>query len=445
MKGLVRILRKDLTLLARSPGMLVLLLVYPLLVALLAGLALRGGDATPRVAVVNEDMPGLSVSVGDRRLSVDDYIARLAAEADVSRLDAAAAADALDAGRVDAVLTIPSGFIGALQSGVQQPRLRLDVNPRAPLEGEAITRRLQSAVYRFNQELAAGYVEQVVRLSDLIINGGALGVFGRDVDVIGLVRSDALIRDAQARARASGAPGLADQLEPLLVFIRQTRANLGLVRPAATAIASPIVLEAPEPTPGRDSLTAFGVAAAVLISVGLAGVLLGASGIASERDDGTLVRLRTSGVSMWGLAAVKALVAAAASAVIGMVLLALIALATDVTVGRWGWWLLALLVAGAALGALGTVVGAVTSDARAALLAALLVSLPLLFLGLIPGREGRAVAGVLPFGRAFDLFRDLLAAPAVGGTVGLHVALLGAMAAIGVAASGWLLHFRKSA
>ncbi len=434
-----------LLLLRRSPAMLAMLVLYPLLVALLAALALKGSEATPRVALVNLDTPGVSVSIGDRRLSVDDYVSRLGQEADVSTMSASDAAAALDAGQVDAVLTIPSGFIGALQSGVQQPHLRLDTNPRAPLEGEAITRRLQGAVYRFNQELAGRYVEQVVRLSDLIINGGSLGVFGRNVDVIGLVRSDALIRQIQADARREGRPALAQQLDPLLVFINQTRANLGLVRPAATSIASPIVLDAPTGSTGRAPLTAFGVAAAVLVSIGLASILLGAAGIASEREDGTLTRLRMSGVPMWGVALVKAILAAVAAVVIGVVLLALIVAFTDVTVGRWELWVPALLIAGAACGGLGTLIGSAVREARSALLVALLVSLPLLFLGMVPGQVGRSIAGLLPFGRAFDLFRDLLSAPSPGWPAAVHGGLLCAMVAVTVAASGWLLRTRDSA
>ena len=115
------LLRKDAVLLRRSPALLLVLVVYPILVALLVALALQSDERRPDVAVVNLDTSGRTVDVGGNRLSIDDYIDRLAEDVDVRRLDAEAAADALDAGRVSAVLTIPEGFISDLQSGVRQP------------------------------------------------------------------------------------------------------------------------------------------------------------------------------------------------------------------------------------------------------------------------------------------------------------------------------------
>lgn len=445
MSRLAALLRKDVRALWRSPTQLVMLAVYPLLVAALAALAVKGSQDTARIAVVNLDAPGATVRVGDQRFGVNDYIARLRDDAAVEMMSAPAAAEALDAGDVQAVLTIPSGFIAALSSGVQQPHLRLDTNPRTPLEGDAITRRMQSAVYRFNQGLAARYVDQVVGLADLITNGGSLGVFGRDVDVIGLTRSDALIRWVQAQAAAAGRRDLSAQLDPLLVFIRQTQANLSLVRPAATSIANPMVLDTPSGAGGRVALTAFGVAAAVLISVALAGVLLGASGIAQERGDGTLQRVRLAGVPAWAVVAVKAGLAALASLVIGLVLLGAVSLIADVTVGRWAAWVPALLLAGAACGALGALIGAVVPDARSAVLAALLVALPLIFVGLVPSGLARGIASALPFGRAFDLFRDLLAAPSVAGRLALHLGLLAAMTAVCVTVAAAALARRGDA
>lgn len=445
MTRLAALLRKDLRALWRSPAQLAMLAVYPLLVAGLAALAVKGSQDAARIAVVNLDTPGATVRVGDQRFGVNDYIRRLRDDADVRLMGAPAARDALDSGDVDAVLTIPSGFIAALSSGVQQPHLRLDTNPRTPLEGDAITRRMQSAVYRFNQGLAARYVDQVVNLADLITNGGSLGVFGRSLDVIGLERSDELIRRVQAQAAAGGRRDISAQLDPLLVFIRQTQANLALVRPAATSIANPMVLDTPAGAGGRVALTAFGVAAAVLVSVALAGVLLGATGVAQERADGTLQRVRLAGVPAWGVVAVKAALAALASLVIGLVLLGAVALLADVPVGRWWAWVPALLAAGAACGALGALIGALVPDARSAVLVALLVALPLIFVGLVPSGVARGIASALPFGRAFDLFRDLLAAPSVAGRLALHLPLLAAMAAVCTAGAAVALGRRDDA
>ena len=55
-----------------------MLIVYPILVALLVALALQRDERRPDVAVVNLDTSGRTVAVGDRRLGIEDYVARLA-------------------------------------------------------------------------------------------------------------------------------------------------------------------------------------------------------------------------------------------------------------------------------------------------------------------------------------------------------------------------------
>ncbi len=409
-----------------------MLVVYPVLVALLVAVALQSDDRRPAVAVVVQDTSGRTVAVGDQRLGVDDYVARLAEDVDVTRLDAAAAQDALDAGRVTAVLTIPEGFITDLQSGVRQPVLTLDASRRTPIEADQVVRNLESAVYRLNQRLAEGYVDQVLRLVDLVQNGGQLGAFGRSTNALGLVRSRGVVVDLQRRLRAEGQAAAAAQLDPILAFIDTTQRNLDLARPAANAIRAPIDLDVTEAPAGREPLSAFGFAGALLVSLGLVGILLGAATMASEREDNVLVRLRRGLVSSWTLVAQKMVFVAAACLVVGLVLLGGVALLTSLEVGRWALWPLALVPAGLAFGALGALAGAVARETRTALLVALMVALPLIALALLPGvSAAAAVSALVPFGPAFDAFQTLLVEPSVaGGDLALtlaHLALLGAV------------------
>src|SRR5690606_18495711 len=102
--------------------------------------------------------------------------------AEIVELDADEAAAALDDGRVDAVVTIPEGFVADLQSGLRTPVVTLATGPRSPIEAQAIARRLEAGVFRLNQRLAEAYVDQVVALVDLVLNGGRLGAFGRTAD-----------------------------------------------------------------------------------------------------------------------------------------------------------------------------------------------------------------------------------------------------------------------
>lgn len=439
MRSAALLLRKDLRLLARTPAVLLILIVFPLLVATLVALALQSDERRPDVAVVNLDTSGRSVAVGEQRLSIDDYIARLSEDVDVRTLGAEEAARALDEGRVSAVLTIPAGFISDLQSGVRQPSLTLDAGRRSPIEADAIVRNLEAAVYRLNQRLAVGYVDQVLRLVDLVVNGGELGFFGRTGDALGLRNSRVLVTGVQERLRADGQVAAADDLDPLVNFIDETQRNLDLAKPAANAIRAPIVLEVSESAEGREPLSAFGFAGALLVSLGLAGVLLAAAAMSAEREDQVLVRLGRGLVSAWALVAEKMVFTALACLVIGLTLLAGVAAFTSVAVGRWPLWLAALALAGLAFGAFGVLAGALARETRTALLVALMLALPLLALGLLPDAAvASAVSQVVPFGPAFEAFQTLLVEPTVPtgdftttlGHLALLAAVFGAAAAV---------------
>jgi ABC-2 type transport system permease protein len=425
----VLLLSKDLRLLTRTPAVLLILLVFPLLISGLVALALQSDGRPPDIAVVNLDDSGRTVLVGDQRLSIDDYVGRLSSDVTVHRLDAAEAAGALEAGRVAAVLTIPEGFIADLQSGVRQPTLGLDASRRSPIEADAIVRNLEAAVYRLNQRLAAGYVDQVLQLVDLVVNGGQAGFFGRSGDALGLRRSRALVTALQARLVAAGEGAAAGQLGPLINFIDETQRNLDLARPAANAISAPIQLRVEESEQGREPLSAFGFAGALLVSLGLAGVLLAAAAMSAEREDRTLVRLGRGLVSAWALVAEKMVFTALACLVVGLALLGGVAAFTSLAIGRWPLWLAALAVSGLAFGAFGVLAGAVARETRTALLAALMLALPLLALGLLPNTAvASGVSRLVPFGPAFDAFQALLVEPTIrGGELALtlgHLALL---------------------
>ncbi len=60
------LLAKDLRILARSPLLVALLVVYPLVVAALIGLSLSRGPDKPRIAFVNEVPAGQEFSIGSQ-------------------------------------------------------------------------------------------------------------------------------------------------------------------------------------------------------------------------------------------------------------------------------------------------------------------------------------------------------------------------------------------
>jgi hypothetical protein len=442
----LRLLGKDLRLLRRAPILLIVLVGYPVLVAVLVTLALQGGERKPNVAFVNLDQSGRTVRVGDRFLSIDDYVDRLAEEVNLKRLSSARAMQALEAGQVNAILTIPPGFIADLQTGIRPPVVGLITSRRSPIEADAIERRLQAAIYRLNQNLAATYVDQTLRLVDLVVDGGAISIFGISGEILGLQRSRSILTALQQDLRAGGNGALAARLDPILGFIDATLPNLRLARGAANAIRSPIQLKISEGAPGREPVSAFGFAGALLVSVGLIGVLIAASALSSEREDNVLVRLGRGLVSPVALVGEKIVFAALACVVVGLVLLGAVGAFTSLAIGRWPLWLGTLALSGLGFGAFGVLVGALARETRTALLAGLMLALPLLFLGLVPaGGVAHAIASVVVFGPAFDAFRTLLVEPAVPGDLALTLGRLALITAVFAAAAAVALARRTRA
>ena len=427
---------KDLRVLGRSRGLVTILIGYPVIIAILLALALSGGDRRPSVAFVNLDQQGRTVLVGGDRLSVDDYAAKIEQDVDLKRLAPTDAQQALNDGKVSAILTIPDGFVADLQSGIKSPVITLQTNPRNPIEAQAIERNMEAAVFRLNQALATAYVDQVLNLVRLVQEGGNVQIFGRSGQLEGLASSAKVLRQVQRELIKENQPALAKQLAQLNDFIAGVNTNLDLAKPAAKSIASPIRLDIQSGAPGREPLSALGIAAALVVGLGLLGVLLSAALLSAEREDRVLSRLGRGLVGPGTIVTQKAVLSALATLVVGMVLLGVVALTTSVSVGRWAIWVLALVVAGLAFGAFGLLIGALARETRTALLAALMITLPLAVIALIPGNDiAFWVSAVAGFGPAARVFQELLVDPEVTGTLWAGIGLLAGIALVyGVAA-----------
>ena len=427
---------KDLRVLGRSRGLVTILIGYPVIIAILLALALSGGDRRPAVAFVNLDQGGRTVLVGSDRLSVDDYATKIEQDVDLKRLAPTDAQQALNDGKVSAILTIPDGFVADLQSGIKSPVITLQTNPRNPIEAQAIERNMEAAVFRLNQALATAYVDQVLNLVRLVQEGGNVQIFGRSGQLEGLASSARVLRRVQRELIKENQPALAKQLAQLNDFIAGVNTNLDLAKPAAKSIASPIRLDIQSGAPGREPLSALGIAAALVVGLGLLGVLLSAALLSAEREDRVLSRLGRGLVGPGTIVTQKAVLSALATLVVGMVLLGVVALTTSVSVGRWAIWVLALVVAGLAFGAFGLLIGALARETRTALLAALMITLPLAVIALIPGNDiAFWVSAVAGFGPAARVFQELLVDPEVTGTLWAGIGLLAGIALVyGVAA-----------
>jgi len=400
------LLWKDLRTLVRTPALLVVLLAYPLLIAALLGLVAGYASSKPRVAFVDEDGLPAYIVVGTHRFDVTKTIDEVARNVRLVRLGADEAARELADGKVVAVVTVPPGFVATLQQMVESPTLELSVT-RGGTSGR-VRQQVQALVYDLNRKLQRAYIDANLKYVQLILHGGDGSFLGQSFDVLGLDGTERELRALPQNAR----------VQRIEDFVHDARRALARTDDALRATAAPIQLQE-LPQRGRTaSLSAQVQAYALGLTITFLALVLAAGALAGERDENVLGRLARGLVSPGRLVAAKVALAALLATVLGFA----VALAFAVVIvlgnapGGEPWSRLPLLaaglaLAGAALGGVGALVGALARESRTASLVAVLLVLPMVFLGLIPA-EVFAAAGwasdALPFAHGVRLFSAIL-------------------------------------
>jgi ABC-type transport system involved in cytochrome c biogenesis permease component len=427
------ILRKDLRVLLRSPLVLSLLVVYPLLVAVLVGLVAGYGSSKPRVALVDEDHLPRVADVAGRRFPIQAAIDEVGKNVHLVRMSRSDADGALRSGRVVATLTVPAGFLAELRSGLTSPNLVYQT-----VHGgiaSRVTQQVQALVYSLNRRLQRAFVASDLRYVRLILQGGTATFAGTTYNVLGLERMHALLlRLPRSAAR-----------DRVAEFARVAGVALSQTGNLLSSTAQPIGLErAPERS--RSSLLSAQVQAyALALTTTFLALLLAAGALAAERDENAIGRLVRARVSLAELVGAKVALAATLAFVLGLVIAVVFGIVVTVggVVGGEPWARLpllavGLLLAGASLGALGALLGAVAREARTASLVAVVVVMPIVFLGLVP-RQVVPVAGwvsdALPFAHAVRYFASSMYDARPWAAVGRELAWLAGLGIVfGVAA-----------
>jgi ABC-2 type transport system permease protein len=432
MTAIALLLRKDLRVLLRSPLLLGALIAYPIVIAVLVGLVAGYASAKPRVAFVDEDNLPAVVSVAGHRFHWQKVVDEVAKQVTLVQLPQAEAQRELSTGKVVAVITVPPGFLGDLQTTVVSPKLLLQTGSGglAP----RVTQQVQSLVYQLNEKLQAGYIQANLEFVRLLLHGGKGHFLGRNFDVIGLQRTEQELAKLPPTERVAA----------IEHFVQQASEGLAQTGSALRATANPIELRQAS-AHGRTWLLSAQVQSyGIAVTVTFLALLLAAGATASERDEGTIGRLRRGLVSLGQLVWAKVALAAVVGFVLGLaiaVVFGIVVEAGGVTGGE-PWSRLPLLLAGvllaaAAVGAAGALLGALAREARAASLLAVLIVLPVVFLGLVPrGALSLAywISLFLPFAHAVRLFGAALYDPSPWGTVGIQAAWL-----LGIGAVFWAL------
>jgi len=394
-------LKKDLLILSRSRVMVGVLILYPVAVALLIGLAISRAPSKPKVAIVNLSPPSATVELGGTRLNVGHYYSGLFSQVQPVVLHTRAqAVRAVESGRVLAAVVIPANIASRLSSVTSQGQVEVIYNGEA-LEQSFVHSTIEASLSQANLELSNQIRRLAARVIGALVQGGNLGVPGAPQNLPGLSSIPGVLHRIIARQP----PGRErTQLQRLAEFAEFAAQNLGISQDVLSTVSQPIQVRSTLLHGRRTPLDTYAVVVAVTISLMFVCVLLAAGGIALEREENTLsrlVRIPPTRRARERLITQKLLLAAGCSLVVAFAMLAGIGAFVGLEWGRVGQWLAALAFGALAFAALGVAIGALAREVRAASLLAFLLSLPLAFLALVPA--GAVAGGVYDVIRAISL------------------------------------------
>lgn len=416
------LLGKDLRILLRSPALVALLVLYPVVLSTLIGLALSAGPDKPRVAYVSlVDEDAGAVEIGGREIDVARYEGLLFDAIDPVEVDCeglstgqcrAAAIDEVESGAAVAALIVPPDFadrLGGLRTLALggPPTVEVVYNDDDPVKARYVQDTIEAQLRDANLALTTQFTETGLSYLDMIVSGGTLELpLVDDIDILGLRRAEAIVR----AVRPDVSPAQRAQLDRVIRFSELARENLDFSAPLLRAVREPIRVEQTALQGASTSLTSYAVAVALAVSLMLVTLLLAAGALALEREENAFARLVRGLVSRTALLFEKALLAAACALAIALAMLGGLELFVDLDWSRLPQTLAALAVAGLAFGTVGVAVGAVAREVRAASLLCVLLALPLAFLALVPSGAVSpalydaigAVSAAFPFAPALD-------------------------------------------
>jgi ABC-type multidrug transport system permease subunit len=419
------LLLKDLRILRRSPLLVALLVLYPIVIAVLIGFALSRGPDKPEVAFYNGLSPSADeVDLGNQTIDLSEQSRQLFDAIEPVRVDSREEAiQKVRDGDVLGALIIPDDLGDKLQSGLQPGTVEVFYNAEDPAKREFVESTIKAQVQDANAALTKLVARESLSLLELIRSGGQYRFLGQEFDVLGLERSERILREA----RKDLPPAQRRELDRVIGFSELSRDNLGFSDDVLSVVGEPIRVRSQVVEGGRTSLSSFAVALAVAVSLMFITLLLAAGTLALEREENAFSRLVRGLVSRTALLLEKAGLAAICSLVVSLLMLAGLGLFVDLSWDRFPLWVAALAGGALAFAALGLAIGAVAREVRAASLLAFMLSLPLAFLALVPsGAVSPALFDVIRVVSALFPFKPTLEAldAALNDAGGLGVALL---------------------
>ena len=407
------LLLKDLQILRRSPLQAALLVAYPVLIAVLVGLAISGSPGKPRVAFLNEVPSDATVSVGSRELPKIGVSDRVCERVECVHVkDRAEAEDEVRSGDVLAALILPADLVDRINSlstpVPSTPEVDVIVNEEDPVKARLVNDRINSLLTQANLVIARRIAGEGGKFLGLVLDGGQFSVLGQTIEILGLRNSARIL----AELRPAVPPGpRRDSIDRVIRFTTLARNNLGTAAPLLDRLTQPIAVDKQVVNASTPPLEVFAIAVAATFTLAFVTVLLVAGSLALEREENAFPRHTRGLVSPAAQLTEKVMLGAAVGLVVTLLMLAGLAFFVPLHWSRFGLWLAAIVGGGAALGAAGAALGAAAREVRAVSLLAFMVTLPIAFLSLIPsGTVGPALYDAIKLVTALFPFKPALQA-----------------------------------
>ncbi|HEV2815087.1 MAG TPA: ABC transporter permease [Solirubrobacteraceae bacterium] len=384
------LLLKDLQILRRSPLLVALLVAYPILVALLIGFAISGGPDKPTVAFYNGVPSGESTfSVGGEERDASTFAEQLFDAVEPIRVDSREEAiEKVQSGEALGALIVPPDAAEKLRDSLtlsgapERPQVEVIYNGEDPVKRRFVESTIEARLAEANQALSGEITKIGASYLDILLKGGTIDLFLQEFDVLGLQRSEEILRTrAQQLPEGSAAR---KELERVAEFAGLAVDNLDLSDAILASIGEPVIVRQTVLDGARTALDSFAVAVAVTVSLMFVTVLLAAGMLALEREEHAFGRLVRGLVTRLELLAEKVILAALCAFALATVMVAGLSAFVDVAWSQAPLWLLALAAGALAFSALGVAIGGLAREVRAASLLAFLLSLPIAFLALVP-------------------------------------------------------------
>lgn len=402
------LLAKDFRLLRRTPSIVLLLAVYPALVAVLMGLAVGRPPTKPQVVIVNQvPTDQRKFKIGGKRFDLDKLIKAFYENVDGKPIKSKSAAlEAVRTGDAVAAIVIPSTIVDDLKSGTAQGNIEAYFDASNAVRRSYIETTIKGILVDTNRDLTKRFRDTTLGYLKILVNGGTFIGGGRSGSILGLKAGEDLL------------PALLPYVPPAkraeVMKLAQTmtiaRIGVGYSDSLLNRVGEPIKLDR-HPLGVPSNVPSLAIAVAVSVSLMFVALLLGAGMLAFEQEDQMLSRLLRGLVPRTTVVVEKAVLAALCATVVGSLMVFGFAAFVNIRFDRIWAWLPAIAAASLALSVAGVAIGTTSRDVRAASLISFMVGLPLAAAALIPnGSVGpvlydviQVISAAFPFKPSFQL------------------------------------------